>query len=171
MEIKKPDLIDFEKLKSDCYKFIHESENERSSIIRLINIKAEEREQAIKDKKRVKENELTIELSDLNRALIEADKALEMQNKQLKEYELRCLDLDEIKEIEYNDFIKNFDSVFTEANIHSKNDKIPQNLRDHLMNVLNLEVSKFDKDQKVAYFLSLKTEVKMCQNYLDSTKI
>lgn len=70
---------------------------------------------------------------------------------------------------ELKDFVENAKKVFEKATIYSRNYRLPQNLRDHLNEILKqniMFVNNIPLPARVDYYLALKKEVEICSNYL-----
>jgi hypothetical protein len=92
---------------------------------------------------------------------------LEIKKQALYEYEIRALEYEEKLRYDHLDFIKNFDSVYQKAVEYSQSKELLPDLKKHLNFVLSVDTKRFDTERKITWYLSLKTEIKMCENYFN----
>lgn len=124
----------------------------------------------IEKKSKLTDNESRQEVAYLNIELLSHKTNLETKKKALAEYDRICSNEEKIKEMEQKDFHANWPDVFMKALQFKDDTSLPLELLNHLREVLSLKTDHFDLEQKVAYFLALKKEVQMCQNWKEFNK-
>jgi hypothetical protein len=161
MIAQKPEHIDFAKLKQ-------QAQTQLSNLKKLIELM--QVDIARLEKVPVRPNIQDQELAYLKLEIENHRNNLEIKTKAIEEYNQRCIEMEAIRTMELNDFQANWPQVFAKA-LQFKTDKeLPRELTSHLDEVLSLNTDKFNLDQKIDYYLALKKEVQMCQNWKDFNK-
>jgi soluble cytochrome b562 len=166
MKLEKPKKIDFIKL---C----EELKNEINLIESFIVLKVEEVNKPIETKSKliipgnIGTNQNEQEIIDKKLGIQELVKELDIKKQVLYEYELRCLEQENKEASDHDDFTKNFDEVYKKAVEYSQNKDLIPDLKRHLSFVLSIDIARFDTERKITWYLSLKTEIKICENYFN----
>jgi hypothetical protein len=157
---KKPPLIDFAKLSSDCQNIIIGVEKlidlTKSDIFMLEN----KIDLSIDEKKK-------LEILRIDAIYLASE--LEAKQQLYNEYLFRCEEQAEREIAELGDYTKNSYKVKMMANGFRNDGRLPVELRDHLKLVLNADNPKFDQRQKISFHLALKKEVELCNNYIGNS--
>ena len=66
---------------------------------------------------------------------------------------------------EQYDYKVNHKEIEEKANRFMDDYGLPVSLREHLQQILSVKTTDFEQEQKIAWYLSLKQEVKMCEVY------
>jgi hypothetical protein len=166
MQLQKPQKIDFNKLREEL-------KNEINLLESFIVLKVEEVNKLIDNKSKLiipdnlGTNQKEQEIIDKKLGIQELVKELDIKKQVLYEYELRCLEQENKEVSDHDDFTKNFDKVYKKAVEYSQNKDLLPDLKRHLSFVLSIDTSRFDTERKITWYLSLKTEIKMCENYFN----
>lgn len=148
--IKAPKKIDFSKLQKEL-------EEEIEALIELQTAILEEN-QTLKDKKLSATNKLN---------LIDLKADIKVKTSLLDNYIDRVKTQEIQDKAERKDFDKNFKKVLSQSKSYTSNFKLPRNLREHLRKILKTNANNYE--QKLTLFLTLKTENKMCENFIKNT--
>ncbi len=156
MIVKKPRIINFSALKQSI-----KNEINALSVLREKTIENKTRLEKIENKSNKHQKELSFAILDLE--TIEQD--LKIKKEVHQEYMERVAMQYLIDCRDKQDYIDNNESVLRAASIFKNDFSLPSELKNHLKEVLSVNTSTFDEEQKVAFYLALKKEVEICNNY------
>jgi len=157
MIVKKPRNIDFFALKVSMEKQIEALKKTKDNMLtektRLENIK-----KALKIEESDQLNWISLDLEKIN-----AD--IKIKEEVLQEYLERTMMQVAIDKRDKQDWKQNNFSVIKAAKLIKNSLFVSKELKTHLKQVLSVNTSGFNEEQKIAWFLALKKEVEICHNY------
>jgi len=156
MIVKKPRNIDFLATKVSLEKQIEALMNLQKG---LLNEELE-----LKAISKLNKQQL-IQLSyvQLDLETITAD--IKIKQEVFQEYLERTMMQAQIDKMNAEDYKRNNQAVINAAKMLKSDFSVSKELKNHLKEVLSVDTTKFNTEQKISFFLALKKEVEICRTY------
>lgn len=105
------------------------------------------------------------ELAALKVVIAETQVEIDSKQRLLDEYKARLYSETRDNKLEKKEVREKFADVYNKAYGYKKDFRLPKQIREHLNEMLNFDFKKLNEEQMVTYYLMLKSEIKMIENY------
>lgn len=123
-----------------------------------------------------KENLTSDEIKELEYAKLDLSEmkiAYDTKSIAFQRYLVRVYETDMRKNAELEDFLKNHKAIAQKAISYSKHFRLPNNMKNHLKEILQQNIifaNNVPLQARVDYYLALKREIEICENFLSVGK-